>query len=106
MIQAQNYIAGEWRKAAKEIANINPSNTGDVVGQFPQADAADAETAIAAAKAAFPSWSRTTIQQRHDILKKIGDEIIARKDELGRLLAREEGKTLRHQCLAACTSAV
>ncbi|HWU00035.1 MAG TPA: aldehyde dehydrogenase family protein [Terriglobales bacterium] len=94
MIQAQNFIAGEWRKAAKEIANINPSNTGDVVGQFPQADAADAETAIAAAKAAFPSWSRTTVQQRHDILKKIGDEIIARKDELGRLLAREEGKTL------------
>jgi aldehyde dehydrogenase (NAD+) len=94
MIQAQNFIAGEWRKAAKEVANINPSNTGDVVGQFPQADAADVETAIAAAKAAFPAWSRTTVQQRHDILKKIGDEIIARKDELGRLLSREEGKTL------------
>ncbi|HVI87143.1 MAG TPA: aldehyde dehydrogenase family protein [Dongiaceae bacterium] len=94
MIQAQNYIAGEWRKAAREIANINPSNTTDIVGQFPQADAADAETAIAAAKAAFPTWSRTTVQQRHDILKKIGDEIIARKEELGRLLSREEGKTL------------
>src|SRR5215813_13629889 len=94
MIQAQNYIAGEWRKATKEIANINPSNTNDVIGQFPQAEAADVETAVAAAKAAFPAWSRTTIQQRHDILKRIGDEIIARKDELGRLLAREEGKTL------------
>ncbi|HVJ43895.1 MAG TPA: aldehyde dehydrogenase family protein [Dongiaceae bacterium] len=94
MIQAQNYIAGEWRKAAKEVANINPSNTTDIIGQFPQAGAADAETAIAAARAAFPTWSRTTVQQRHDILKKIGDEIIARKDELGRLLAREEGKTL------------
>ena len=53
-----------------------------------------AEQAIAAAKAAFPAWSRSGIQQRHDILKKVGDEILARKDELGRLLSREEGKTL------------
>ena len=56
--------------------------------------AADAERAIAAAKAAFPAWSRSSSQERHDILKRIGDEILARKDELGRLLSREEGKTL------------
>ena len=53
-----------------------------------------AERAIAAAKHAFPAWSRSSPQERHDILKRIGDEIIARKDELGRLLSREEGKTL------------
>ena len=94
MIQAQNYIAGEWHKASKEVANINPSNTNDVIGEFPQAGADAAASAIAAAKAAFPAWSRSSIQLRHDILKRIGDEIIARKDELGRLLAREEGKTL------------
>jgi aldehyde dehydrogenase (NAD+) len=94
MIQAQNFIAGAWSKAANASKDINPSNTGDVVGEFPQASAADAETAIAAAKAAFPAWSRSTVQQRHDVLKKIGDEIMARKDELGRLLSREEGKTL------------
>jgi aldehyde dehydrogenase (NAD+) len=94
MIQAQNFIAGAWSKAANASKDINPSNTGDVVGEFPQASAADAETAIVAAKAAFPAWSRSTVQQRHDVLKKIGDEIIARKDELGRLLSREEGKTL------------
>jgi acyl-CoA reductase-like NAD-dependent aldehyde dehydrogenase len=50
--------------------------------------------AIAAAKAAFPAWSRSGIWERHVILKKTGDEIMARKDELGALLAREEGKTL------------
>ena len=94
MIQAQNFIAGAWTKAANASKDINPSNTGDVVGEFPQGSAADAESAIAAAKAAFPGWSRSTVQQRHDVLKKIGDEIIARKDELGRLLSREEGKTL------------
>ena len=55
---------------------------------------AQAEAAIAAAKAAFPAWSRSTPQVRYDILKKASDEILARKDELGRLLSREEGKTL------------
>jgi aldehyde dehydrogenase (NAD+) len=93
-IHAKNFIAGEWVEARDMAPDLNPSNTDDVVGQFPRASAADAEKAIAAAKAAFPAWSRSSIQERHDILKKIGDEILARKDELGRLLSREEGKTL------------
>ncbi|THA56019.1 aldehyde dehydrogenase family protein, partial [Ensifer adhaerens] len=50
--------------------------------------------AIAAAKAAFPAWSRSGILERHAILRKTADEILARKDELGKLLSREEGKTL------------
>jgi len=94
MIQAQNFIAGTWSKSAGQKPDVNPSNTNDVIGEFPQATAADMETAIAAAKAAFPVWSRSSIQLRHDILKRIGDEILARKEEIGRLLAREEGKTL------------
>jgi aldehyde dehydrogenase (NAD+) len=93
-IHAKNFIAGEWVEARDMAPDLNPSNTDDVVGQFPRAGAADAEKAIAAAKAAFPAWSRSSIQERHDILKKIGDEILARKDELGKLLSREEGKTL------------
>src|ERR1700733_10762683 len=63
-------------------------------GQYRRASKADAERAIAAAKAAFPGWSRSTLQERHDVLKRIGDEIIARKEELGAILSREEGKTL------------
>lgn len=93
-IHAKNFIAGEWVEAREKAPDLNPSNTADVVGEFPRASAADAEKAIAAAKAAFPAWSRSSIQERHDILKRIGDEIIARKDELGKLLSREEGKTL------------
>ena len=50
--------------------------------------------AIAAAKAALPGWSGTTPQQRADILETIGVELLARKDEIGKLLAREEGKPL------------
>ncbi len=93
-IQGRNFIAGEWVSTDEVTKNINPSNTEEVIGTFPRASAKDAEKAIAAAKAAFHDWSRSGIQQRHDILKKIGDEILARKDELGRLLSREEGKTL------------
>jgi acyl-CoA reductase-like NAD-dependent aldehyde dehydrogenase len=93
-IHAKNFIAGEWTEGGDMTPDLNPSNTKDVVGQFPRASAADAERAIKAAKAAFPAWSRSSVQERHDILKRIGDEILARKDELGRLLSREEGKTL------------
>jgi aldehyde dehydrogenase (NAD+) len=89
-----NYIAGDWVGGADATESVNPSNTGDIVGAFTRASADDAARAIAAARAALPTWSRSGIQQRHDALKKVGDEILARKDELGRLLAREEGKTL------------
>ncbi|MDX3805408.1 MAG: aldehyde dehydrogenase family protein [Bosea sp. (in: a-proteobacteria)] len=90
----KNLIAGEWTAAAHASRNINPSNTGDVVGEYSQGSVEDLNNAVAAAKAAFPGWSRTTPQERYDILKKASDEILARKDELGRLLSREEGKTL------------
>jgi len=90
----RNLIAGDWVEGEGETENINPSDTSDVVGRYARASRADAEQAIAAAKAAFPAWSRSGIQQRHDILHRASDEILARKDELGGLLAREEGKTL------------
>ncbi len=89
----QNYINGEWAKAGAGAPNINPSNVADVVGEYARADEAQVRAAIAAARAAFPAWSRGSIQARADLLDKIGNEILARKDELGTLLAREEGKT-------------
>ncbi len=89
----KNFIGGEWVAGANVTRNINPSNTDDVVGEYAQADATQASTAIAAAKATAPGWSRSTPQERHDALKKVSDEIMARKEELGELLAREEGKT-------------
>ncbi|MBX8782405.1 aldehyde dehydrogenase family protein [Pseudochrobactrum algeriensis] len=89
----KNLINGEW-VGGEAIPNISPSDTNDVVGEYARATQADALSAIAAAKAAFPSWSRSGIMERHAILRKTSDEILARKEELGRLLAREEGKTL------------
>jgi acyl-CoA reductase-like NAD-dependent aldehyde dehydrogenase len=90
----KNFVAGDWLEGAGVSRNINPSNTNDVVGEFARADTAQAVAAIAAAKAAFPAWSRSTPQARFDALNQISIEILSRKDELGRLLAREEGKTL------------
>jgi acyl-CoA reductase-like NAD-dependent aldehyde dehydrogenase len=90
----KNYIAGEWIEGDAVSRNVNPSNTNDVVGLYAHASATQVETAIAAAKAAFPAWSRTSPQERHDILLRASTEILARREELGKLLAREEGKSL------------
>jgi acyl-CoA reductase-like NAD-dependent aldehyde dehydrogenase len=90
----RNLIAGTWTEGADETQNINPSNLSDTVGIYTRADEAQTEQAIQAAQEAFKTWQFSTIQQRHDALEFIGNEIIARKEELGKLLSREEGKTL------------
>jgi acyl-CoA reductase-like NAD-dependent aldehyde dehydrogenase len=90
----QNYINGAWVDGASSNANINPSNIADIIDHYAQADAKQAEQAIAAAAAAAPAWGLSNPQARADALDKIGTEILARKEELGKLLSREEGKTL------------
>jgi alpha-ketoglutaric semialdehyde dehydrogenase len=93
--QYANLVAGQWVESTTTLTNINPSDLSDVVGLYAEANTATVTDAIAAARTAFPSWSRTTVQHRADALDKIGSEILARREELGRLLAREEGKALR-----------
>ncbi len=90
----QNYINGEWVSGPSWTANRNPSDLSDVIGEYAQADKAQTEGAIAAAKRAFPAWSIGSIQDRANMLDKAGSDILARKEEIGHLLAREEGKTL------------
>jgi aldehyde dehydrogenase (NAD+) len=89
-----NYINGRTLDSADRVTDINPSNLGDVVGEFANATTADLDQAIAAARTAFTKWSRTTPQERFDILDRAGTEILARREELGRLLSRENGKPL------------
>lgn len=96
----KNLIAGEWTDG-EPVANVNPSNTDEEVGRYARATAQDAERAIAAAREAFPAWSRSGPAQRHAVLRAASDEIAARKDEIGRLLAREEGKTLAEGVMEA-----
>jgi acyl-CoA reductase-like NAD-dependent aldehyde dehydrogenase len=90
----RNFIAGEWVAGSDAAPNVNPSNLADVIGDYARGTAADVDAAVAAARAAFPAWSRTVPYVRHEILKKVAAEIFARKEELGRLLSREEGKVL------------
>lgn len=94
MEKFQNLIAGEWVDSGEFQQNLNPSDLSDVIGEYARADAKAAAVAIDAASDAFCAWSVSPIQQRADILDKVGSAIIARKEEFGRLLSREEGKTL------------
>jgi aldehyde dehydrogenase (NAD+) len=90
----RNWIGGEWVEGDRPSPDINPSDTTDVIGDYAQAGESHARAAIAAAREAFPKWAAATPQARADALDFIGTEILARKAELGDLLAREEGKTL------------
>ena len=90
----RNYIAGEWREGATAVANVNPSDLDDVIGHYAMAGAEQAREAVAAAADAFPVWAHANPQQRMDVLDFTGNELLARREELGDLLAREEGKTL------------
>ncbi len=89
-----NLIAGEWVEDGETAPNINPSNTADVVGEYTRAGVEAVDAAVAAARAAQPAWAEASPQVRHDVLEAAGAAIMARKEELGRLLSREEGKTL------------
>jgi aldehyde dehydrogenase (NAD+) len=90
----QSYIDGQWIAGNGSEPDENPSDLDRPVGEYGQADAALTAQAVEAAAAAWPKWSLSTPQQRADILDAVGSEILARKEELGRLLASEEGKTL------------
>jgi aldehyde dehydrogenase (NAD+) len=89
-----NIIGGEWISSVQAVENFNPSDLSDVVGLYSTGDAAAVDAAVAAARSAFPGWALATPQQRFNILDKAAAEILAREEELGRLLSREEGKTL------------
>ena len=89
-----NLIDGQWVDGAAVSENRNPSDTDEVVGEFAQGTAADVDRAVDAARAALPGWIKSNAQVRGDMLDKVCDLLTARADELGELLAREEGKTL------------
>ena len=93
MSQVQkNYIAGQWVGGESTVKNINPSNHSEVVGEFAQASSDQVDQAIAAARQAQVKCQATGLEAKQRVLQAIGDEMIARCDELGEVLSREEGK--------------
>ena len=88
-----NYIGGEWVVGSSTFTSINPSDTRECVGEFALADADQVRNAVAAARGAQPRWQSSPIQVRSDFLQKVGNELMARKEELAELVARDGGKT-------------
>jgi aldehyde dehydrogenase (NAD+) len=89
-----HFINGEKVTADLVHQSLNPSNTDDVVARFPAGGKAEVDAAVAAARAAFPAWAGASPEVRSDLLDKVGSTIMTRAADLGRLLSREEGKTL------------
>ena len=89
-----HYIGGEWVGDSDVTTNTSPANRDDVIGTYARGDAARVDQAVSAALATQPGWAAASPQLRHDVLERAGALIVEGKDELGRLLAREEGKTI------------
>ena len=94
--EARDYsliIGGKRITADKQFASINPSRPSEIVGRVQAASVEHAREAIAAAQAAFPSWSRVLAEQRAELLFKAADAVRKRRDEFDALLILEVGKS-------------
>ncbi|WP_127112575.1 aldehyde dehydrogenase family protein [Shimia sediminis] len=90
----RNLIAGEWVSGISEVENRNPSDLSDVVGVFAQASADQLHDTLTAAARAQTEWAAYGMERKQGVLMAIGTELMARAEELGTLLSREEGKPL------------
>ncbi|NRP14318.1 Aldehyde dehydrogenase, thermostable [Aliiroseovarius sp. xm-d-517] len=90
----RNLIAGEWLDGVDAVPNLNPADLSDVIGTYAHASVEQVNDAVAAANAALPAWANASPQLRSDLLEAVAGALFARKDEIGTILAREEGKTL------------
>ena len=88
----KNYIAGDWVSGVSEIENRNPSDVSDVIGMYAQASGDQLNDALDAAARAQVEWAACGLEHKQNVLHSIGMEMMARADELGTLLSREEGK--------------
>jgi acyl-CoA reductase-like NAD-dependent aldehyde dehydrogenase len=92
----KNFIAGEWSQPASGnyFENRNPAN-GELIGRFPLSNADDLERAVASAKRGFEEWRVTPAPKRGDVLRRVGELLTERKDEIARAMTREMGKVLQ-----------
>jgi alpha-ketoglutaric semialdehyde dehydrogenase len=92
----QNFVAGEWRDAqsGRTFENRNPADASDLIGTFPRSDVADLGPAVESARHGFEQWRRTPAPLRGDVLRRVGDLLTSRKEEIARAMTREMGKVL------------
>src|SRR5687767_8239366 len=95
--QRKNLIAGEWVAPAsgEYFENRNPADPKDVIGSWPRSNADDLERAVESAKRGFEVWRRTPAPLRGDVIRRAGDILATRKDEISRAMTREMGKVLK-----------
>ncbi|MBL1422043.1 MAG: aldehyde dehydrogenase family protein [Alphaproteobacteria bacterium] len=90
----RNLIAGKWSDYTQSKSNKNPANVTDIIGEYALGSEKDVNLAVEAAQQAFQNWANASPQVRHDLLDSVGNLMAARSQEIGTILAREEGKSL------------
>jgi aldehyde dehydrogenase (NAD+) len=93
-VRGRLFVAGEWSAPRADFVSNNPANLAEAVGSFPTATAAEARSAVVAARSAFPDWRRTSRILRAECFDRLARLIDRDTDALARLMARECGKTL------------
>lgn len=88
-------IGGAWREGAggERLEVVNPA-TGQVVASVASASVADGLEAVAAAHAAQPAWAQRSPRERGELLRRAYELLIARSDQLARIIVHENGKPL------------
>jgi alpha-ketoglutaric semialdehyde dehydrogenase len=92
----RNFIGGEWVAPANGVhfENRNPADTTDLIGRFPDSDGRDLADAVRSAKRGFALWSKTPAPARGDVLRRVGDLLVERKEAIADAMTREMGKVL------------
>ncbi len=92
----QNFVGGSWTDAAsgERFENRNPADTRDLIGTFPKSGPADVDRAVQAAQRGFAQWSRTPAPVRGEVLRRVGELLVQRKETIARAMTREMGKVL------------
>jgi alpha-ketoglutaric semialdehyde dehydrogenase len=92
----KNFVAGEWVAPSTDayFDNQNPADTADLIGRFPDSDGRDLDAAVRSAKKGFTLWSRTPAPARGDVLRRVGDLLVERKEAIANAMTREMGKVL------------
>ena len=93
-LELSHWINGEAVPADRPTESLNPSDTRELVARVPDGGVEEVGAAVAAAKDAFPAWADASPEFRSDVLDRAGTLVMERREALGRLLSREEGKTL------------
>ncbi len=92
----RNFIGGEWvaPQSKRYLPNRNPADPADLIGRFPDSGPRDVAAAVRSARQGFERWSRTPAPVRGEVLRRVGDLLSERKEDIARAMTREMGKVL------------